>query len=172
MRHQICGFGGQGILCVALALGCSKAPEITPLDDEEVVRAQFAALQTALKNGEADKIWMLLDSRSQANAERVAKAVQDAYAKATLAEKTELEKSLGMNGAELAALTGKDYLRTNRFQRRYQDLPGSTIENVVLQGDSATVYYLESDGDKEKAIFVRQDGQWKVWLTMPTMSKT
>jgi hypothetical protein len=115
---------------------------------------------------------MLLDSRSQANAERVAKAVQDAYAKATLAEKTELEKSLGMNGAELAALTGKDYLRTNRFQRKYQDLPGSTIENVVLQGDSATVYYLESDGDKEKAIFVRQDGQWKVWLTMPTMSKT
>jgi hypothetical protein len=42
---------------------------------------------------------------------------------------------------------------------------------VDIQGDNATVYYLEWDGDKEKAIFVRQQGEWKAWLTMLGASK-
>jgi hypothetical protein len=128
-------------------------------------------LQAALKDGEVDKLWMLLDSRSQTDAERVAKTVQAIYAKASPSEKAELEDSLGMNGAELAVLTGKGYLKTKRFQGKYHDMPGSTIEDVLIQADSATVHYLESDGDKEKAIFVRQGGQWKAWLPMPKVSK-
>src|SRR5262249_10480366 len=105
------------------------------------------------------------------DADRAAKSVQAAYAKASSEEKAELEKSLGLNGAELAGLMGKGFLKTKRFQGKYHDLPGSTIEKVVIQGASATVHYLERDGDKEKAILVRQDGQWKVWLTMPSVSK-
>ena len=50
-------------------------------------------------------------------------------------------------------------------------MPDSKIDSIVIQGDSATVYYLEPGGDKEKAILVRQDGRWKVWLTMPRASR-
>jgi hypothetical protein len=167
MGLKACGRGWTGILCVALAFGCSKPTDGPPADEEAAVRTQFAALQAAVKDGDADKLWSLLDRRSQADAERVAKPVRDSYAKATPAEQAEMENSIGMNGAELAVLTGKGYLKTKRFQHKYHDMPGSTIEKVVIQGDSSTVHYLESDGDKEKAIFVRQQGEWKVWLTMP-----
>jgi hypothetical protein len=37
---------------------------------------------------------------------------------------------------------------------------------VDIPGENATVYFLDEEGDKEKAIFLRQDGQWKTWLTM------
>jgi hypothetical protein len=164
-------FGGTGILCVALVLGCSKAPDSSPAEEEGAVRAQFAALQAALKGGDPDKLWMLLDSKSQADAERAAKTIQTTYGKASAEEKAEQEKALGLTGPELAGLTGKGFLKTKRFQRKYHDLPDSTIEKVLIQGESATVHYLESDGDKEKAIFVRQDGKWKAWLTMPNVSK-
>jgi hypothetical protein len=170
MGQKACRCGWAGILCVALVLGCSKAPDSPPADEEAAVRAQFAGLQSALKNGDADKLWMLLDSRSQADAERAAQAIQANYAKAGPAEKTEQEKALGLTGPELAGLTGKGFLKTKRFQGKYQDLPGSTVERVAIQAESATVHYLESDGDKEKAIFVRQDGQWKAWLPMPKLS--
>jgi hypothetical protein len=156
---------------MALSLGCSKAPDSPPADEEAAVRAQFTALQTAVKDGDANKLWALLDSRGRADAERVAKAVRASYAKATPAEQAEMENSIGTNGSELTVLTGKGYLKTNRFKHKYHDMPGSTIEKVVIQGDSATVHYLESDGDKEKAIFVRQQGEWKVWLTMPGVGK-
>src|SRR5262249_45283292 len=115
--------------------------------------------------------WMLLDSKSRADAERVANAVRAAYAKARPAEKAEQEKSLGLSGSELAGLTGKGFLKTKRFEGKYHDMPGSTGEKVVVQGEGATVHYLESDGDHEKAVFVRQDGQWRVWLPMPRVSK-
>jgi hypothetical protein len=171
MGHETFRFGQTSILFVALALGCSKAPDSPPLDEEATVRAQFAALQAAVKDGDADKLWSTFDNRSQADAERVAQTVQAIYAKAAPSEKIELEKSLGLSGGELAVLTGKDYLKTKRFQGKYHDVPGSTIEKVVIQGDSATVHYLESDGDKDKAIFVRQQGKWKAWLTMPGVGK-
>lgn len=167
MDRKACRFGWKGILCVALVLGCSKAPHNQPADEETAVRAQFAGLQVALKNGDADKLWMLLDSKSRADAERAAQAVQATHAKANPAEKAVQEKTVGLTGPELAGLTGKGFLKSKRFQGKYHDLPESTIEKVVIQGASATVHYLESDGDKEKAIFVRQDGQWKAWLPMP-----
>jgi hypothetical protein len=157
---------------VALVLGCSKAPDSSRAEEEGAVRAQFTALQAAFKNGDPDKLWMLLDSKSQAHAERAARAVQATYAKGSLEEKkAEQEKALGLTRAELAGLTGKGFLKTKRSQRKYRDLPNSTIEKVLVQGESATVHYLESVGNKEKAIFVRQDGQWKAWLMMPSVSK-
>ena len=33
---------------------------------------------------------------------------------------------------------------------------------VMVDGDKATVFYEEEDGDKEKLELVRQDGKWKV----------
>ena len=171
MDRKTCRFGRTDILCMALAFGCSKTPDSPPVDEEAAVRSQFAALQAAIKDGDTDKLWSLVDSRSQADAERVAEIVRASYAKATPAEQAEMENSLGVKGAELAAFTGRNYLKTKPFQHKYHDMPGSTIEKVVTQGDSSTVHYLESDGDMEKAIFVRQQGEWKVWLTMPGAAK-
>jgi hypothetical protein len=87
-----------GILCVALALGCSKAPDSRQPDEEAAVRAQFTALQAGVQDGDADKLWSLLDSRSQADAERVAKAVRASYAEATPAEQAEMDNAIALTG--------------------------------------------------------------------------
>jgi hypothetical protein len=157
---------------VVFASGCSSKPAGPPAADEEgTVRERFAELQSAIKDRDADKLWLLIDNRSQSDAERAAKAIQDAYAKAAPEEKAKQEEALGLPGAELARLTGKSYLKTKRFHGKYHEVPEGKIDKVVIQGESATVYFLEPDGDKEKAIFVRQDGQWKTWLTMPKVSQ-
>jgi hypothetical protein len=150
-----------------VVLGCSKATDHSSAQDEGEVRQKFTELQLALKDRDTDKLWALLDSKSQADADRAAKVIQTTYAKASAEEKADQEKALGLTGAELATLTGKGFLKSKRFQGKYHEVPDSKIEKVVVQGDSATIYYLELDGDKEKTILVRQEGQWKVWLTMP-----
>jgi hypothetical protein len=159
-------------LLVAGALGCSSRPINNPAADEErAVREKFGELQSAMKSGDADKLWAVLDARSRADAERAAKEIQTAHAQASAEEKAKLEQALGLNGTELLRLTGIGFLKTKRFQQKYQELPDSKIDKVVVQGDSATIHYLEPDGDKEKAILVRQGGKWKAWLTMPRVSK-
>lgn len=157
---------------MTVVLGCASKPNEQPVaDEEEVVREKFAQLQSAIKNGDADKLWSLLDARSRADAEKIAKDIQTTYNKAETEEKAKHEEALGLKGTELAELNGKGFLKTKRFQKRYDEVPEGKIDKVVIQGDSATIYFLEPDGDKEKAILVRQDGQWKVWLTMPKGKK-
>jgi hypothetical protein len=97
--------------------------------------------------------------------------MQTAHGGAGAEEKAKQEAALGLPGAELTGLTGKGFLKTKRFQRKYHELPDSTIEKVTVQGNNATAYYLEPDGDKEKLLLVRQEGQWKVWLAMPKVRK-
>jgi hypothetical protein len=151
-----------------MAAGCSTKPTDRPTADEEgLVRGTFAEMQSAIKDHDTDKVWALMDSKSRADAEKTAKDIQGAHAKASAEEKAKEEESLGLTGTELAGLTGQGFLKTKRFQSKYHELPDSTIEKVAVQGDNATVHYLEPDGDKEKLILVRQDGQWKVWLAMP-----
>jgi hypothetical protein len=50
-------------------------------------------------------------------------------------------------------------------------VPDSETEKVAVQGENATVYYLEPGGDKEKLILVRRGGRWKAWLTLPRVSQ-
>jgi hypothetical protein len=154
-------------LCAAFAVGCSKTAQVSSSGEEGPVREAFTALQGAFKSRDADKLWQLLDSESQADAERAAKAVQAAYAKADAKEKSELDKGLGLPGDELAGLTGVGFLKTKRFHGKYDELSESKIDKVTVQGDKATVGYTEADGDKEKVSLVRQGGQWKVALPMP-----
>jgi hypothetical protein len=126
------------------------------------VRAQFAALQSAIKAGDADKLWTLLERKSVIEAERAAKDIQNAYSKAGAEEKAKQQGELGLPGAELAGLRGKGILKTKGFQGKYHKLPDSTIEKVTVEGNYATVYYLEPEGAQEELILIRQDGQWKV----------
>jgi hypothetical protein len=160
-------------LLLALAVGCSSPTTSLPAADEEgAVRAQFAALQSAIKAGDVDKLWMMLVRHSIIEAERAAMDIQNAYAKAGKEEKAKQEAELGLAGAELAGLRGKGLLKTKGVQGKFHELPDSTIEKVAVKGDYATVNYLEPDGAKEELILFRQDDQWKVWLEMPKVSNT
>ncbi len=160
------------LLSLVLIGGCTPPPTTATrpaADDERAVRATFAELQAAVAKQDTVKIWALMDSKSRADAERAAQAVQAAYTKANAEEKAGQEKNLGLTGTEQASLTGPGVLKTKRFQHKYHELPDSKIEKVTVQGDNATVHYLEPEGDKEKLIFVRQEGQWKAWLAVPKL---
>jgi hypothetical protein len=174
MGVKACRLGWASLLCMVVALGCSAKPSdrpVTGTGEEDVVRAQFAELQSAIKSHDAEKLWALLDARSRAAAEREAKNIQTAYNQAGAEEKAKQEEALGLSGSALAKLDGKGFLKTKRLQKKYHDIPDGKIDKVDIHGENATVYFLDEEGDKEKAIFLRQDGQWKVWLTMPKGSK-
>jgi hypothetical protein len=138
---------------------------------EEPVRKAFMDFQAALKERDAAKIWELLDTDSQKAAERAARAIKGAYAGAGADKKAKMEKSLGLPGSDLAALTGQGFLKTTGFHGKYHEVPGSKIMQVMVQGDRATVTYIEEDGDKEKLRFNRQGGKWKVSAPMPPVAQ-
>lgn len=152
---------------VVFAVGCSKTTEVSPANEEGRVRETFTALQAALKARDADKLWQLLDSESQADAERAAKTVQATYTKADANTQSEQEKAMGLPADQLSGLTAIGFLKTTRFHGKYKELSESKIDKVTVQQDKATVAYTEPDDDKEKVSLVRQDGQWKVALPMP-----
>jgi hypothetical protein len=157
-----------GLVLLALAGGCSPQPTGRPApDDEAAVRQKFAELQAAVKSRDAAKLWALLDAKSRADAEKAAETLRAAHADAGAEDKAKQEEALGLTSTELAQLTGVGFLKTKRFQGKYHELPDSRIDKVSVQGDNATVYYVEPDEDKEKLLFVRQDGQWNAWLAMP-----
>jgi hypothetical protein len=137
--------------------------------DESNVRKTFEALQTALKNKDAEKIWSLLDSDSQADAEARAKTIRADYEKADNKERKKLEDQLGLPGTELSSLKGKGFLKTKRFLGKYDEIPlsGTKITKIIVQAKKAEVKYDEPDGDHETLSLVRQEGQWKVVLAMP-----
>jgi hypothetical protein len=147
-----------GSCLLLLAAGPARADS----DDEKAVRLAFADLQAAVKAGDPDKLWPLLDSASQAGAEDDAKALRESYAKAGAKDKVKLEKAHGFTADEIAALTGKAYLKSKRFLGKYDELPDGKVEKVAVDGDKAVVGYVEADGDHQKIDVVRQDGKWKV----------
>ena len=153
---------------VALVAGTSDAAgHLSSLDDEQAVKESFEAFQAAIKAKDAEKLWGLLDSDSRDDAERAAKAIKAAYAKASAEQKAEMAKKLGLSGDELAKLTGSGFLKTKRFHGKYHEVPDSKIEKITVQGNAAKVYYVEEDGDKETMKLVRQDGRWKLTVPMP-----
>ena len=147
--------------CSCLLLSAA-GPARADSDDDKAVRSAFADFQAALKAGDPEKLWPLLDSASQADAEADAKALRDSYAKAGAKDKAKLEKAHGFTADEIASLTGKAYLKSKRFLGKYDELPDGKVEKVAVDGDKATVGYVEADGDHQKIELVRQDGKWKV----------
>jgi hypothetical protein len=157
----------------AFTAGCSggtgtTAPSL-PVADEAMARSRFAELQAAVKEGDADKLWSLMDGKSRADAEREAGKVKAAYAQAGPEDRAKLEEALGLTGSEVAGLTGKGVLGTKRFKGRYHEVPDSTIEKVVIEKESVAIHFLEPDGDHEKIVLVPDGGQWKFWLTTPRL---
>ena|SRR5437868_1202545 len=150
----------------ALALaGCSKTADVPP--EEPVVRAAVKELQDAIKADDAAKLWDLLDAKAQDDADRAAEAIRAKATAADAAGKAALAKELGLPAAELEKLTGQAFLKTERFKKKYGELPASTIDKVSIVGTQATVAYTEPDGDKERLTFMSRDGKWKALLAMP-----
>jgi hypothetical protein len=167
MRSYPRGFGWILVLCLFVIPGCKKPAEQSSKEEEQAVRDTFVAFQSALKARDGDKIWPLLDSDSQADAERAAMALRKDYSKASAEEKAKQEGAFGLGGAELADLTGKGFLKTKRFYGEYHEVPDSTIDKVAVDGNKATVFYIEEDGDKKKFSLERQDANWKLSIKMP-----
>jgi len=155
---------------VASALLASGGQSAQSKSDEDVKKA-FVSLQEAIKGKDAAKIWLLVDTDTQADAERTAKIVKGQYKKANDKDKTKQEETLGLSAAEFAKLDGKLLLKTKVFLAKYDEIPTSKITGVTVQGESATLNYLEADGDKEKLTYTRQEGKWKVGLPMPKFAK-
>jgi hypothetical protein len=138
---------------------------------EDEVRDAFTALQGALKAKDAAKLWALVDSDTQADAEKNAKKVKNAYKKAGDKEKADHEKNLGLTADDFAKLDGQMLLKSKRFLGKYDEIITSKITGVTVQGDNATLDYLEADGDKVKAAYTKQQGKWKIALPMPPFIK-
>jgi hypothetical protein len=146
--------------------GCSSKD--SPASKEETaIKEVFTAFQKALKDRDGDKLWDLLDKDSRADADREATTIQTEYSKADDKEKKKLEEALKVSSTELSALTGKVFLKSSRFFGKYHEVPESKIDKVTIQGEKATLNYIEPDDDKEKFTLVREDGKWKLVVPMP-----
>ena len=97
---------------------------------EDEVKEAFGKLQTAVKKKEADKIWELLDTATQADADRTAKIVQAAYKKATDKVKAKHEETLGLKSDDFASLNGQGLLKTKPFLAKYDEIPASKITGI------------------------------------------
>jgi hypothetical protein len=150
-----------GALFLAVVL-----PGLARADAESDAKEAFVALQAALKAGDADKIWPLLDSATQKAVEKNAAALFGEYDKANATGKTQLEKLFGLTPDEMGKLKmmPKLYCKSKRFIGQWHELPGSKITQVSLDGDKAILKYTEEDGDKEEMKLSKQDGKWKIVL--------
>ena len=132
---------------------------------EDDIRGAFGQLQKAVKARDADKIWGLVDADTQADANRAAKTVAAAYAKTK--DKTDFEKKYGLSAKELADMSGKLFIKSNRFHGKYYEVPDSKVTGVTVKGDTAKLMFVEEDGDKITFPLVKQKGEWKFVLKMP-----
>jgi hypothetical protein len=162
---------------VVASAGCSgtSGPGTAAGNEEGPVKETFQAFQAALKARDSDKIWALLDKDSQAAAEDRAKTLREHYAQTPDGPARAAQaKALGLQPPELAKLTGPGFLKCDLFllDEKNKELPESRISKPPsVQGDRATVYYVEPDDDKQTLTLVKVDGHWKVSIDMPSVKK-
>jgi hypothetical protein len=150
-----------------LVLGVlALTPMLARADAESDAKDAFVEFQAAIKAGDADKIWPLLDTTSQKAVEKAATALAAEYDKGNAATKEQLEKLFGLTADEIGKLktTPKLYTKSKRFLKQWDEVPGSKITQVTVKDDKATVKYTEADGDKEEMQLSKQDGKWKIVL--------
>ena len=155
----------RGKRLALLVLLCGFVGIAQAFAGEDEIRTAFGQLQKAVKARDAEKIWGLVDPDTQADASRAAKAVAAAYAKAT--NKADLEKKYGLTAKELGDMSGKLFIKSNRFHGKYYEVPDSKITGVTVKGDTAKLMSVEEDGDKITFPLVKQKGAWKFILKMP-----
>jgi hypothetical protein len=148
--------------------GAKKSEAVGAADkNEEEIKTAFAALQSAVKAEDVDKIWGLLAKDSQDEAEREAKVVRDGFGKLTNKKKAAFQEKMGLSAKEMTEMTGKLYLKSKPFTEEVDDLPDSKLDKVVVAGESATVHYTDEEGKRETIDVVREQGQWKFDVSVP-----
>ncbi len=158
------------LLLLVGVCGCAPPAEPKANDDEgQRVRSRFEAFRKALSETDVETLWAMLSKQSQGDADRAARTLRAEYEKADAKTRADREKELGLSAAELAALTGRGFLKTRPFLAKYEEARQGKFDHVSAQGDTATVYYFDDEGDREKLLLVREDGQWLFWLKMPAV---
>lgn len=164
----------SGIIVAGFLIGCSSSSREKKSgeragDAEADVKSAFASLQAAVKGKDADKIWALLDKDSRLDADREAKAVKEAFGKLSDAEKPEFEKKLGLSSAELTNMTGKTYVKSQRFYGKHHEITDSTVKSIKLDKDAGQLTYEENDDDHDKVTLAlsHEEGQWKFAMKIP-----
>lgn len=161
------------IVVASSMVGCTppsqaKKAGSDPKQAEEEIKQAFTSLQAAIKAKDVDKIWSLLAKDTQADTEREAKAVKEAFSKLAPSDKPGYEKKVGLDAKELTEVTGKRYVQSNTFfTGETAEMPESKFDKVVLSGDgTATVHYIEDEGkgQRETRSVMREDGKWKFIL--------
>jgi hypothetical protein len=145
-------------LLVLAGLGCGPPPT----DDEPRLREVFAAFQRAVAARDADALWDLLSPEARGAADRVAETLRTDYKTAAPEERAKQAEPLGLGPGELARVSGKGYLKTTRFLELYREVPGSTFQDAGIDGDRATINYVEEHGDGGQLPCTRTGGVWKV----------
>ncbi len=164
MPRLVCLMLGASILLT----GCNAPPSASPASsDEAKLQRVFKDFQQAFEDRKAERMWTLLDSSTQAAAERAAEQHRAAYAKESGAEKTAREKKLGLAGDAIATLTGASYLNAKPFRTKYHDVPEYKIAKFAVTGEKATIDLLADDGDKDTFELVRHGDAWKLVLAIP-----
>ncbi len=159
---------------VLLLSGCGKPSSTAPAPggpaaasgEEKQVTAALNTLQLALQSRDPERIWPLLDTKTQQDAEAAARAWKKAYADADV---TELSQTLGIGRGELEKLTGRNFAQTSVFYEKGIDTlaHSSKVDAIKVEGDQATVDYREPKGDAKSVTFHREGGKWKARLSMP-----
>jgi len=170
--------------------GCSQnkpdpTPAKTPSEAERAIEQAFTRLQANIaalqekKQRVDDPIWDLLGPGSQADAEREAKIVKDAYAKLTDKDKADLEQKLALSAKELGDMNGKHYVKSQLFLDKYQKVPESKVSKITITGEKATLDFVQPDKNTVTVGLTRHktvEGQplldkWKFKLEIPPAPK-
>ena len=156
------------ILLAVCMSGCKPdAPKVDDKKPDDDVKQAWTALQAAIKTKDLDKTWDLLGKNSQVDAEREATAAKEAHGKLAEGAKADYEKRLGLTSAELKAMTGKLYVKSEVFYKKNHEITDSKIDKISVTGDTGTLYSIEEDGDKVNIPLVRDQGKWKFVLEIP-----
>ena len=149
-----------------LLVGCGSPPSQkgTAAAEDGELKEAFTAYQKALKDKNAERLWDMLSTQARADADRVTQQIRGTFVRANAEVKAKLAKDLGLTMSEMANLKVKDYLRTPRFvgAKPQDEIPKSKFEGATIEGEKATVKYVEPDDRKRELRFVREGKRWKV----------
>jgi hypothetical protein len=151
------------------AAGCAKTPEAAPVDEEPAVRARFEELQEALKGSDPERVNQLLTIESQADAQGVARFVRAKFAQADDETRKRYRADLDITPDEMMRFNGPLFFKTRPFRERYKEIRDGKFERASIQGDNAKLYYRDDEGEQEKLILIRENGEWRFWLKMPSL---
>lgn len=147
------------------AAGCGRLPS-TADNDQAGVQQAFISFQAALKSEDVDKMWAMLDAKSQEAAEVIARELQEEMADGDKTRKSDREKTWGLSAAELTEGKAANLFKSKPFLARFSELPDSKIVKIAARGDHGDVLFHEPSGDKEYLSLTREKGRWKVTVIL------